>query len=188
MSFKNGITSLKNRFSSALWTIIKGIIILAVAVAIGNFFIKSGWGTLWKIIKFLQEIIVSCIQFDAVIKSPDMQGWVSLGISIVFLILIAWLGGKIHPSRMIFFLRKRRGLFCVRRKATAFPGRYTVGIVMNAYEEKGKKYCNVLFPNVAGLITNFGVPEEELERVNVKPEDLMAASAFMGAMKLENLH
>jgi hypothetical protein len=93
---------------------------------------------------------------------------------------------------MLSMISRKRGLFCVRIKKFPhpfrdpnFPWTYAIGVVMNEYKRNSLVYYNILFPNLAGMITLFDVPAGDTERVDVTPEDLLAASASLGMMRLD---
>lgn len=164
-------------------TIIKGFVIIILTISAGEFLFQEGHESLGAIVETFSEYAVSWFKVNLQL---------SYVIAALVTVLFAWLVGRLKVAKLISFFRKGKGLFCVRMKpecgkTMVFPWNYLVGIVMNECKREEKTYYNICFQNFAGFIVLYKVPKEYTEKVDVEPEDLMAAIPFFGAMELKNL-
>ncbi|MBI4119599.1 MAG: hypothetical protein HY456_01995 [Parcubacteria group bacterium] len=184
----------RGRMRSAAAHIIKGFVIIIIAASVGKFIFEGGWESLSGITSTFHDYATAWLKLDSVIMSSKLREFAYLGISVAVLFLLAWFIGRLKFAKLISALRRRdKGLFCVRMKncegfdVGGFPWTYLVGVVMREYQGQGKTYYNICFPNLAGFIVLYKVPQEATQRVDVEPEDLMASIPFLGAMDLKGL-
>lgn len=165
--------------------ILKGFIILIIGIEVGRILFRLVWSILQDMMMILNAIVPNFFQNSILIAVT----------AVILLLIISWGMGKVSFSKALSVVSRKRGLFCVRIKQHLkqhsffyqdqnFPWTYAIGVVMNEHEIEDLTYYNILFPNLAGMITLFDVPAEDTSRVEITPEDLMAASASLGMMRL----
>lgn len=161
--------------------ILKGFIILIIGIEVSGVLFRLVWDILQDMTMILNVIVPIFFQNSILIAVT----------AVILLLIISWGMGKVSFSKVLSAVSRKRGLFCVRIKKHSFfcqdpnfPWTYAIGVVMNEYEIEGLTYYNILFPNLAGMITLFDVPAEDTSRVEITPEDLMAASASLGMIRL----
>ena len=174
-------------------SILKGLIIFIIGIKIAEFLFPFLWSILKNtMILFHANAFTKNFWYALIVSFSPKQDILPLALSFILLLVISWGLGRVSLSKFFSMISKKRGLFCVRIKRhsllfrdPSFPWTYAIGVVMNEYKRSGLVYYNILFPNLAGMITLFGVPAEDTERVDVTPEDLLAASASLGMMRLD---
>ncbi|KKU15245.1 hypothetical protein A3A20_00950 [Candidatus Wolfebacteria bacterium RIFCSPLOWO2_01_FULL_45_19] len=171
-------------------TLLKGAVIIIIVLSVFNL-LGAGWEAFVSLWETMYKSANSLFGENFLSESPLARKWMgSVAISAAML-AVAWLVGRLKLAKLFSLFSEKKGLFCVKMKSeyTSYPWNYLVGVVMNEHEDKkdGKIYYNICFPNLAGFIILYKVPREQTERVNVEPEELMAAVPFLGAVRLKNL-
>lgn len=172
---------MRKHIFSHLGLILKGFIILILTIKVSEILFHIVWDILQDTAAILNATIPDFFKNDIL----------AMALALIPLLIISWCMGKVSFSKMLSMASRKRGLFCVRMRQHSFlhcdpnfPWTYAVGMVTHQYEIKGATHYNILFPHLGGMMTIFEVPAEHTERVEITPEDLIAASVSLGMMQL----
>ena len=136
----------------------------------------------------LYEYLASALPFAVAI--PWLAQIVALVLVIALISAALWTLGGVSPSDLLkTFARWRvaraqarleetlhqhgeKILYGARIRKESFFGGYPIGIVTKLYVKKGRRFCNVCFPNLGGFIT-VPVPAEDIECVEESIEEIL---------------
>lgn len=143
---------------------------------------------LFKILSFGLSVFWDLAQrFESVLKTMGVDSWIGQPISYLILILFVWFLGHVKPAAVLKRLfgallkkkEERKFLFCVRIKSIL--NGYPIGLVSKVYlDNENRVVYNVVFPNLGGMWTFPGVPEEDTERIQESVEEILLTSFSAG--------
>lgn len=167
----------KHSFTEPLW---KGFVTLVTLLVIYKLI---AWilGIFYSSTSSLRELIMSLTGIE--------NQWVGFLLTIMLLLPVFWLIGKIPLFNLIILLFKqkagigsRKYLYTAKITDPHFFGGLPIGLVTKEIIRDNKKYYNICFPNLGGFWTIPYVPEECVERTEHSIFDILLCYLSCGSL------